>query len=104
MNPSNPLRVGIGGPVGSGKTATDAVVWLLGRGVDPDAICWVRPRDPWMLNRALVQPDPAVYLGMVAEMMRLAADAETLDGLFLELEDAGIMLRIDRTVTPSMAK
>ena len=24
--------------VGSGKTATDAIVWLLGRGVDPDAI------------------------------------------------------------------
>lgn len=90
--------------VGSGKTATDAVVWLLGRGVDPDTICWVRPRDPWMLNRALVQPDPAVYLGMVAEMMRLSADAETLDGLFLELEDAGIMLRIDRSTTPSMAK
>ena len=33
------------------------------RGVDPDAICWVRPRDPWMLNRAVIQPDPAVYLG-----------------------------------------
>ena len=39
--------------VGSGKTATDACIWLLARGVDPDAICWVRPRDPWMLNRAL---------------------------------------------------
>ena len=37
--------------VGSGKTATDACIWLLARGVDPDAICWVRPRDPWMLNR-----------------------------------------------------
>ena len=55
--------------VGSGKTATDACIWLLARGVDPDAICWVRPRDPWMLNRAVVQPDPAVYLGMVADMM-----------------------------------
>ncbi len=44
--------------VGSGKTATDAVVRLLGRGVDPDAICWVRPREPWMLDRAVVQPDP----------------------------------------------
>ena len=30
--------------VGSGKTATDACIWLLGHGVDPDAICWVRPR------------------------------------------------------------
>jgi hypothetical protein len=90
--------------VGSGKTATDACVWLLGRGVDPDAICWVRPRDPWMLNRALIQPDPAIYLGMVAEMMRLAAEARSLPALFGGLEDAGIMLRIDQTVTPTMAK
>jgi NAD(P)-binding Rossmann-like domain len=90
--------------VGSGKTATDAIVWLLARGVDPDAICWVRPREPWMLNRALVQPDPVVYLGMVATMMGAAASATSLDALFLELEDAGIMLRIDRSVTPTMAK
>ena len=55
--------------VGSGKTATDACIWLLARGVDPDAICWVRPRDPWMLNRAVVQPDPAVFLGMAADTM-----------------------------------
>lgn len=32
--------------VGSGKTATDACVWLLEGGVDPDEICWVRPREP----------------------------------------------------------
>ncbi|WP_134739063.1 NAD(P)-binding protein [Nocardioides sp. 503] len=90
--------------VGSGKTATDACVWLLGRGVDPGAICWVRPRDPWMLNRTQVQPDPAVYLGMVADMMRAAAGARTLPDLFLELEEAGTMLRVDRAVTPTMAK
>jgi hypothetical protein len=90
--------------VGSGKTATDAVIWLLARGVDPDAICWVRPRDPWMLNRAVVQPDPVVYLGMVADMMRAASRAATLPSLFLQLEEAGTMLRIDRSVTPTMAK
>ncbi len=90
--------------VGSGKTATDACVWLLGRGVDPDTICWVRPREPWMLNRALIQPDPVVYLGMVADLLRAAGQAASLDDLFLRLEDAGIMLRIDRSVTPTMAK
>ncbi len=90
--------------VGSGKTATDACVWLLGRGVDPAAICWVRPREPWMLNRALIQPDPVVYLGMVGSMLDAAASAASLDDLFLRLEDAGIMLRIDRTITPTMAK
>jgi len=90
--------------VGSGKTATDAVVWLLANGVDPDAVCWVRPRDPWMLNRAVVQPDPAVFLGMVADTMQAAAASSTLDELFLRLEDAGIMLRVDRAVSPTMAK
>ena len=79
-------------------------IWLLARGVDPDAICWVRPRDPWMLNRAVIQPDPVIYLGMVADMMRAAGAATSLDDLFLRLEDAGIMLRIDRSVTPTMAK
>ncbi|MCW2847910.1 MAG: pyridine nucleotide-disulfide oxidoreductase [Marmoricola sp.] len=90
--------------VGSGKTATDACIWLLARGVDADAICWVRPREPWMLNRALIQPDPAIYLGMVATMMQAAGSASSLPALFLELEDAGIMLRIDRAVEPTMAK
>ena len=68
--------------VGSGKTATDACVWLLARGVDPDAICWVRPRDPWMLNRAVIQPDPAVFLGMAADTMQAAAAAASLEDLF----------------------
>jgi hypothetical protein len=90
--------------VGSGKTATDACVWLLSHGVDPDAICWVRPRDPWMLNRALIQPDPAIYLGMVADLMQAASRSASLPELFLRLEDAGIMHRIDRTVVPTMAK
>jgi hypothetical protein len=90
--------------VGSGKTATDACIWLLGLGVDPDAICWVRPRDPWMLNRAVIQPDPVVYLGMVADMLQAASTTPSLPELFLRLEDAGIMLRVDRSVVPTMAK
>jgi hypothetical protein len=90
--------------VGSGKTATDAIIWLLARGVDPDAICWVRPRDPWMLNRALIQPDPAIMFGMVADMMHAAGAAASLEDLFLRLEDAGILLRVDRSVFPTMAR
>jgi hypothetical protein len=90
--------------VGSGKTATDACIWLLGHGVDPDTICWVRPRDPWMLNRAKIQPDPVVYLAMVADLMAAAGSAASLPQLFLALEEAGIMLRLDPAVTPSMAK
>ena len=90
--------------VGSGKTATDACIWLLGNDVDPDAICWVRPRDPWMINRAALQPDPSVSLGTAGSFMIAAIAATSPDDMFLRLEDAGVMLRLDRSVTPSMAK
>ncbi len=90
--------------VGAGKTATDGIVWLLTNGVPPDRIVWVRPRDPWMLNRAVVQPDPVVAFTLAAETMIAAAAAESLDDLFLRLEAAGVMLRVDRDVTPTMAK
>jgi hypothetical protein len=90
--------------IGSGKTATDGIVWLLVNGVPPDRINWVRPRDPWMLNRAVVQPDPVVGLGLAADTMEAAALAESLDDLFLRLEAAGVMLRIDKDVMPTMAK
>lgn len=89
---------------GSGKTAADAVIWLLANGVPPDRIVWIRPRDPWMLNREVVQPDPVVALGLAADLMVSAADARTADELFLRLEAAGVMLRIDQNVIPMMAK
>jgi hypothetical protein len=57
-----------------------------------------------MLDRAVVQPDPLVGLGLAADTMAAAADAESLDDLFLRLEAAGVMLRLDRAVTPTMAK
>jgi hypothetical protein len=90
--------------VGSGKTATDGIIWLMANGVSPDRIIWVRPRDPWMLNRAVVQPDPVVGLGLGADTMTAAADAESLEELFLRLEASGVVLRVDTAVVPTMAK
>jgi hypothetical protein len=90
--------------VGSGKTATDGIVWLLRNGVEAERIIWVRPREPWMLNRAVIQPDPVVSLGFAADTMTAAADADSLDDLFLRLEATNVMLRIDTSVTPTMAK
>jgi len=90
--------------VGSGKTATDACIWLLENDVDPDAIRWVRPREPWMQNRARVQPDPAVFIDMAADVMLSATEASTPDDFFLRLEEREVVLRIDRTRTPTMAR
>jgi hypothetical protein len=57
-----------------------------------------------MLNRAVVQPDPVVGLGLDADIMEAAGSAESLVDLFLRLEAAGVMLRIDTSVFPTMAK
>lgn len=90
--------------VGAGKTGTDAIIWLLANGVPAGRITWIRPREPWMLNRAMVQPDPVVALRLAAETMAAAAGADTADGMFLRLEAAGVMLRIDAGAAPTMAK
>ena len=70
----------------------------------PTPSCWVRPRDPWMLDRAVVQPDPVVFLGTAADILEAAAAARSPEHLFLLMEEAGVMLRFDRSVTPTMAK
>jgi hypothetical protein len=57
-----------------------------------------------MLNRAVVQPDPAVGLKLAADTMAAAAEATSLEDLFLRLEAAGVMLRVDPSVAPTMAK
>ncbi len=90
--------------VGSGKTATDTCIWLLDHDVDPRAICWVRSREPWMINRAVLQPDPAIFYRSAGDIMAAAAVASSPDDLFLRLEAAGVMLRLDESVTPTMAK
>jgi hypothetical protein len=83
--------------LGSGKTATDACVWLLGNGVEPDRIRWIRPRDAWFYDRAHFQPLEQV--GAIMEGISLDAEAgahaANLDELFERLESSGRFVRID---------
>jgi hypothetical protein len=91
--------------VGAGKTAMDSVLWLLENGVAPEQIRWIRPRDPWTVDRAGRQFDPE---GIAATMAFLAAEAESAAAarsfpeLFERLEAAGALMRIDPQVRPSM--
>lgn len=91
--------------LGAGKTAMDAAIWLIRCGADPDSIDWVRPRDSWMLDRHIIQPGMEFFDqtvdGQSASMAALAA-ASDIDDLFLRLEQAGAMTRIDPDVMPGM--
>jgi cation diffusion facilitator CzcD-associated flavoprotein CzcO len=90
--------------IGSGKTGMDAVTWLLGQGVEPDRIRWIRPRDTWMLDRAALQPldqVASIMEGFSLDLQALAT-AESEQDLFDRLEDCGRLYRLDRSVTPTM--
>jgi hypothetical protein len=90
--------------IGAGKTALDTCTWLLDDGVPPDDICWIKPREGWFLNRLYTQGSDLV--GTMFEGLSLqleaAAQATTLDDLFVRLEAAGQVLRVDRAVEPTM--
>jgi hypothetical protein len=91
--------------IGAGKTAMDVGVWLLGCGAAPDSISWVMPRDSWLVNRLTTQPGEEFFqhsVGGMAQQLKAIAEASNVEDLFLRLEAAGQMLRIDQQKTPTM--
>ena len=91
--------------LGAGKTAMDAVIWLLNCGAPAEAITWVMPRDSWLVNRLCTQPGNEFFnesIGGQAALMECFATATSPDDLFLRLEAADQMLRIFPDHTPSM--
>jgi hypothetical protein len=90
--------------VGGGKTALDAICWLLDRGTDPDDITWIRPRDSWILNRAFFQPAQSrTFAGVVLQLEAMVA-SESVQEVFERLEQEEVMLRTDRAVVPTMMR
>jgi NAD(P)-binding Rossmann-like domain len=90
--------------VGGGKTALDAICWLLDRGTDPDAITWIRPRDSWILNRACFQPGQARTFAAVVLQLEAMVVSESVEEVYERLEKDDVMLRTDPAVVPTMMK
>ena len=90
--------------IGAGKTAIDGCLWLLDAGVPPEAICWIRPRDAWLLDRAFQQPLDLVPRLMegVSLYLEAAAQADGISDLFRRLEACGQLIRLDRDVEPTI--
>ena len=92
--------------IGGGKTAMDAVCWLLDRGTPAQDITWIRPRDSWILNRSYFQPNDGVLTTFEGVVLHLEAVAEcdSIEQVYERLESRRVMLRIDRSIRPSMVK
>jgi NAD(P)-binding Rossmann-like domain len=83
--------------LGSGKTAADACMWLLDKGVEPDRIRWIRPRDAWFYDRRHFQPLEQVGATMegISLDAEAAAQAANVGDIFEQLEASGRLVRID---------
>jgi hypothetical protein len=84
--------------LGAGKTAMDTVSWLLDQGVEPDAIRWVRPTEPWLMRRIATQPLMLIgpgYAHLQAQWIKAAALADDADDMARRLEAGGVFARID---------
>lgn len=91
--------------VGSGKTGMDACLWLLEQGVDPDHIRWIMPRDAWVQDRANLQSGDEFFMntwGSQTRQLEAVAAAENVQDLFLRLEAAGELMRIDPAIEPTV--
>jgi len=91
--------------IGGGKTGIDACLWLLEQGVNPDQITWIVSRDGWLIDRKHTQPSVEFFettIGNQANQFEAIAKAESITDLFDRLESAGVLVRIDKTVRPSM--
>jgi hypothetical protein len=90
--------------LGGGKTAADTAVWLLQMGAPPASIRRIVPRECWFTNRETTQPGEAFFLRTASSALRqyeALAEATSLDDLFVRLERAGRVLRIDQSVRPT---
>jgi hypothetical protein len=92
--------------VGGGKTALDAICWLLDRETPADDITWIRPRDSWLLNRRFFQPGECVmetFEGIVLEI-EAVGECDSVEEIYERLEERGVVVRVDRSVVPTMMK
>ncbi len=104
--PNELVRLPAGGSrytiIGAGKTSMDTCSWLLDNDVPPEAIRWIRPRDPWTLDRASWQPRSQLprFVEGFSRLVEAAAQAEDLEDLFRRLETSGEFVRLDPQVAP----
>lgn len=89
--------------IGAGKTSMDTCNWLLDNGVPPEAIRWIRPRDPWTLERLFWQPQSLLpwLIEGVSRQVEAAAGAADATDLFGRLEDCGQFIRLDPELQPA---
>ena len=88
--------------IGGGKTSIDVTLFLLRNKVEPRRIEWVVPRDSWILDRAHIQPTLGSMGEYLSKTLSPGASAKSIEEFFELVYRAGGLLKIDKSVTPTM--
>jgi hypothetical protein len=90
--------------LGAGKTSMDTCCWLIDQGVEPERIRWIRPRDPYVIDREWMQP--LSRMDSMAEWLALTNDAAVAASDAVDLlrrtEENGALMRLDPAVEPTV--
>ena len=88
--------------IGAGKTALDAICFLVDSGVPKENIYWFVSQDSWFWNRDIVQP-PLVGKAFLAQL-NAVNNSKLADEAFLNLEKIGHVFRLDKKIRPAKWK
>ena len=87
--------------IGAGKTALDAILFMLERGVDPERICWIISNDCWYFSREAFMKDQGGHFMKELFESALEESMTTPDQCLLDLEQRGLLMRLDKAITPT---
>ena len=91
--------------VGAGKTGIDACLFLLENGVNPANICWIKPRESWLWDRANAQAEHMFETSIrpfSLNQIKSIAASESVQDVFARASAEGLLLRIDDNIKPTM--
>jgi hypothetical protein len=85
--------------IGAGKTGIDALLFLLGRGVDPDHLTWIISHDVWLMNRTLLfaKDIPRSVPWQLRSHIRMTR----FEDFFPQWEEGGWAFRLDENIEPT---
>lgn len=90
--------------VGAGKTGIDALLWLLGKGIDHARITWIISRDAFFVNRASLQTG-SIFMPRTKAFQKATnesvAAAKSVDDLLKRLLACDRLLRLDDNIWPT---
>lgn len=87
--------------IGAGKTALDAILFMLERGVQSDQICWVVSNSCWYLCREPFLKDKGGHFVKELFQSVLEDSVTNPEACLLDMEKRGLMMRLDKKTLPT---